>query len=77
MKTFKEMEDAFYKEVRRELLSGLLLHCTINQQDMFKKMYAGKNQNWTIKSVVNKMSRKHLSWAMQQTENTRKSNLIT
>jgi len=69
MRTFKEMEKAFYKSVRAELLAGLE-KCTDAQRVLFKRMYAGKNQKRSIVDVVGRMAKDKLDWAMQQVQRT-------
>lgn len=65
MKTFKEMEESFYKEVRLELINGLAL-CPESQRHLFKLLYAHKNLEWPIEKVVENMDNDKLDWAMQQ-----------
>jgi hypothetical protein len=76
MKTFKQMENAFYKAVRQELLDGLAL-CTSQNHRMFKMMYArdtSKNpdwhEDWTIEKTVNHLPRGRLARALEQVQAT-------
>ena len=64
MKTFKEMEAAFYKSVRRELLDGLAL-CTNGQQRKFKRVHANRGVDLDIEQVVADMPRGKLASAMR------------
>jgi hypothetical protein len=63
MKTFKEMEDNFYRAVRRELVAGLE-KCTEKNHRLFKQMYG--HLDWSIRQTVARMSRDKLSRAMEQ-----------
>lgn len=69
MRTFKKMENAFYQDVRQELVAGLL-HTTEAQQLLFKRMYAGGDLAKPIDQVVAGMARDRLPWALQQVQNT-------
>lgn len=69
MKTFKEMQNAFYKKVRQELLEGLA-RCTDAQCLLFKKMYAGGDLELPLHKVVSSIPRSKLDWAMQQVQRT-------
>ena len=73
MRTFEEMEQEFYKAVRRELLDGLLL-ITPEQQLLFKRMYSHKDLSCPIAEIVADMSRNKLSWVMQQVFRTHEIN---
>jgi hypothetical protein len=68
MKTYKAMKRAFIKEVRHELLQGVL-QCSLAEQRKFKLMYA-TSQDQPIEDVVKKMPVKTLDWAMTQVQNT-------
>ena len=69
MKTFNEMQRAFYKEARAELLGGLA-QCTKDQRMIFRHMYAHEHLDWPIEKVVKNMSDDRLDWAMQQVQRT-------
>jgi len=65
MRTFNEIEDEFYREVRDELLRGLETRPE-TQQLLFKRMYAHEHLEWTIEETVANIARDDLSWAMSQ-----------
>ena len=69
MRTFKEMEAEFYRNVRAELLDGLE-QCTAGQRGKFKQMYANGKTELAIDVVVGRMAKGKLDWAMQQTART-------
>lgn len=69
MKTFREMETAFYTDVRRELLDGLAL-CTNGQQRKFKRVHADGNLELTLGQVVAGLPRTQLDWAMRVVRRT-------
>ena len=68
MKIFKDMESVFYKEVRQELLRGLLLLPKDNQR-VFKLMYS-KSITRSLKDITSRMPKDRLDWAMQQVQHT-------
>lgn len=69
MKTFKEMEDDFYRAAKAELVAGLE-KCPENSHKVFKLMYAHKHLDWSIKQVAAHMGRDKLAWAMSQVKTT-------
>ena len=69
MRTFAEMEDAFYEAVRAELLDGLK-QCTPEHHRRFKQMYAGGMLVKPMHQVVAHMPRSQLKHAMRQVKNT-------
>jgi hypothetical protein len=79
MKTYKAMkkvlkaaERAFYKEVRYELLQGVL-QCLPGEQQRFAAMYG---PGLPIETIIKKMPRKKLEWAMTQIQNTFNQRMI-
>lgn len=69
MKSFKEMENEFYRAIRQEL-SLALEQCTDAERRVFKLMYAHGHLDWSIKKVLSQMSRDKFDWAMQQVQRT-------
>jgi hypothetical protein len=73
MKTFKEMEDDFYRAVRAELVAGLE-KCTEKNRVVFKRMYAAGHSDWSIKRTVAYMARHKLARVMEQVQATLEKN---
>lgn len=69
VRTFKEMENAFYQDVRQELVAGLL-KTTEAQQVFFRRMYSPKDLAKPLDQVVEGIERGRLGWALQQVQNT-------
>jgi len=69
MKNYRQMQRAFWIQVRRELLKGLE-QCSDEQRLVFKRMYAKGNLELPLTEVVNTMDNDKLGWAMQQVQAT-------
>jgi len=67
------MNESLQGFARKELINGLK-QCTREQALLFKRMYASKNSNQTIKEVVAAMPEAKLDWAMKQVARTIKNN---
>jgi len=59
----------------RTMLKAGLAECSIEQQNMFKRMYANGNLEISINDVVDKMPEIRLDWAMLQVEATIQKNV--
>lgn len=64
-RTYHEMEEAFWAQVRCELLDGLK-QCTEEQQHRFKQMYANGHLDWSVARVIGCMSKDKIPWAIEQ-----------
>ncbi len=58
------------EQLARQALKDGLAKCTKRQQNLFKKMYAVKDQSCSINIVVDHMPAKTLDWAMRQVQST-------
>lgn len=59
----------------RNMLKDGLAECSIEQQNMFKRMYSNGNLELPIDDVVDKMPEIRLDWAMIQVEATIQKNI--
>lgn len=63
------------QEFARNMLKKGLAECSIEQQNVFKRMYSNGNLELPINDVVDKMPEIRLDWAMIQVETTIQKNI--
>ena len=63
------MNESLQRFARKQIKNGLK-QCTKEQVQLFRRMYAHTNPDWTIEQVVEAMPEDKLDWTMQQVART-------